>query len=324
MPRIRTIKPEFWTNPQVCRCEHAARLLFIGTWNFADDHGNLPRDTEKLKMQVFPGKLDIDMDVEPLLVSLIAHGLLIEYSGEDGQRFLHIPTFRKHQIVNRPSKPACPLPDKKLIEESVRGFNALQDKADREMNARSKKNGMARNSMNAHARLTEHSLQEGKGREVNLKPKTLNPSVDLAIDGSKPDDEVSKIFGYWQERMKSPRSKLDDKRKRIIRKALESYSPADVCKAIRGCSRDAWSMGENERGRPFNSIELILRDAEHVERYIGFDANLPNPVGNGASLTTQQIRQRTLEEFGLAAQRPRDPNVLDLPPEDCHVAIAKS
>ncbi len=117
MARIRTIKPEFWTNPQVVRVPLAARLLFIGTWNFADDCGNLPRDPEKLKMQVFPSSHDADIEVEPLIVCLIEQGLLIEYSVSDtGERYLHIPTFKKHQVINRPSKPAFPPPD--------RGFGA--------------------------------------------------------------------------------------------------------------------------------------------------------------------------------------------------------
>lgn len=151
MPRIRTIKPEFWTNPQVVHCPFAARLLFIGTWNFADDHGNLPRDAEKLKLQVFPGD---DVDVGALIDALIAQGLLIEYSVSD-QCYLHIPTFRKHQVINRPSRPLFPLPDKDSIE-------AAQDK----------KNV---HSLSTPERLTEHSSLEGSregSKEQGSKPKT--------------------------------------------------------------------------------------------------------------------------------------------------------
>ena len=34
-------------------------------------------------------------------------------------------------------------------------------------------------------------------------------------------EDIAKIFGYWQKTMNSPRSKLDDKRKRIIKSALK-------------------------------------------------------------------------------------------------------
>ena len=39
MARIRTIKPEFWTDEKVVTLPFEARLLFIGMWNFCDDEG---------------------------------------------------------------------------------------------------------------------------------------------------------------------------------------------------------------------------------------------------------------------------------------------
>lgn len=83
----------------------SARLLFIGTWNFADDYGNLDRSAKQIKARVFP--ID-NIDCEPLLQELIAQGLLIEYS-VSAQKYLHIKGFTKHQVINRPSAPQCPL-----------------------------------------------------------------------------------------------------------------------------------------------------------------------------------------------------------------------
>ncbi len=72
--------------------------------------------------------------------------------------------------------------------------------------------------------------------------------------------------------MNSPRSVLDDKRRRLIAKALKTYSPADVCKAIRGCSKTPHNMGQNERNTVYNGLDLILRDADHIERFMRNDA----------------------------------------------------
>jgi hypothetical protein len=44
MARIRTIKPEFWTDEKIVECSFEARLMFIGMFNFADDKGNLVRE----------------------------------------------------------------------------------------------------------------------------------------------------------------------------------------------------------------------------------------------------------------------------------------
>lgn len=104
MARIRTIKPDFWTDEKLTDCSLSARLLFIGTWNFADDSGNLDRSHKQIKARVFP--LD-NVECETLLLELIAQGLLIEYAVED-KLYLHIKGFEKHQLINRPSKPTCP------------------------------------------------------------------------------------------------------------------------------------------------------------------------------------------------------------------------
>lgn len=118
MARIRTIKPEFWTDDAITECSVSARLLFIGTWNFADDAGNLDRSAKQIKVRVFP----IDaIDCEPLLVELLTHGLLIEYS-VSGKKYLHIPGFMEHQLINRPSKPSCP-----EFDESLRTHGILSE-----------------------------------------------------------------------------------------------------------------------------------------------------------------------------------------------------
>jgi hypothetical protein len=106
MARIRTIKPDFWTDEKLTECSITARLFFVGTWNFADDNGNLVRSAKKLKMQVFPADM---IDCEPLIQELMAIGLLIEYS-VGAEKFLHIKGFKKHQVINRPSKSSIPQP----------------------------------------------------------------------------------------------------------------------------------------------------------------------------------------------------------------------
>jgi hypothetical protein len=320
MPRIRTIKPEYWTNPQVGRCSYPARLLFIGTWHYADDHGNLPRDAGKLMMQVFPNPADRGLDVEALILELLTQGLLMEYSCENKQRYLHIPTFTKHQVINRPSKALYPQPDKTLTEEYMRTVNAAQDKAERESHRHSQKAGKTQNKEG----LTEDSCLERKGKEVNLKPSQKQKHVELSLDHTEHSlngrrGAVEKIFGYWCERMKSPRSALSDKRRRMIVAALKLHTPADLCKAIRGCSRDPWHMGQNEQGRVFNSLELILRDEQHIEQFMAFDATPPQP-GNGQVSSRQDRRRKTAEAFGFVAGTTSDePETIDLPPEDCHV-----
>lgn len=215
MPRIRTIKPEFWTNPQVARCPFPARLLFIGTWTFADDNGNLPRDAEKLKMQVFPSTHDADVDVESLIASLITHGLLTEYSvSPTEERFLHIPTFRKHQVINRPSKSAYPLPNK-------------PQRPDEETGRDSGEQGI-------HGSLTEHSGTEGKrkgsgsGRDAEGN-KTSGLKRTVAVNPRASEDENLPVrpaeISTAMRRHSIEASPADP---RIIEAAEQGYAPATI------------------------------------------------------------------------------------------------
>lgn len=107
MARIRTIKPDFWTDEKIVELSFEARLFFIGSWNFADDNGNLQRSARKLKMQIFPADA---IDCEPVIQSLMAHGLFREYE-VNGEKYLHIKGFKAHQVINRPSKTGLPVPN---------------------------------------------------------------------------------------------------------------------------------------------------------------------------------------------------------------------
>lgn len=105
MARLRVIRPEFWTDDRIGECSPQARLLFIATWNFADDHGGLDRSAKQLKAQAFPYD---DLDVEPLVQELLRAGVLVEYEAV-GKKYLHIKNFGKHQKVENPSNPRVPI-----------------------------------------------------------------------------------------------------------------------------------------------------------------------------------------------------------------------
>jgi len=98
MARIRSIKPEFWTSEQVLNVSRDARLLFIGLWNFCDDHGRRTFSPMQIKAQVFPSD---DVDVVGLLEELEEEGLIVSYT-VSRKAYLCIPTWSSHQ---KPSKP---------------------------------------------------------------------------------------------------------------------------------------------------------------------------------------------------------------------------
>jgi len=100
MARIRTIKPDFWTDEKIVELDLEERLLFIGLWNFADDQGYLDLSPKRIKMQVFPGD---DIDVSRALARLHEASLLAVYDSRDG-KIIHITNWDKHQRVSNPSR----------------------------------------------------------------------------------------------------------------------------------------------------------------------------------------------------------------------------
>ncbi|HEY4355632.1 MAG TPA: hypothetical protein VGN16_07800 [Acidobacteriaceae bacterium] len=78
------------------------------------------------------------------------------------------------------------------------------------------------------------------------------------------------IFDHWKTVHVHPRSQLDVKRTKVIRLALKSYTPEQLCLAITGYKNSAYHMGENDRKAKFDDIELFLRDAKHIDAGIEF------------------------------------------------------
>lgn len=104
MARIRTIKPEFWTDEKVVELSAFARLLFIGIWNFCDDDGRIVFSHKRLKMQVFPSD---DLDCLALIQEIERQGMILIYS-VDGVDYLQVMGFSKHQKIDKRSPSKLP------------------------------------------------------------------------------------------------------------------------------------------------------------------------------------------------------------------------
>jgi len=114
MPRNRMIKADFWSDEKVGGLSHTARLLFIGTWNFADDGGACRANPIYLRNNIFPyDDITID-DIKGGLNELSVSGLVELYECT-GESYLLIPKFLNHQTINRPSDFRYP----RLSEHSV-------------------------------------------------------------------------------------------------------------------------------------------------------------------------------------------------------------
>ena len=233
MARIRSIKPEFWGSESITNLSREARLVYIGLWCFADDEGRFRAQIGVLAGQLFPEDDDGREVVERALAeltgaltedSLNPHGALTEdslrtqsrpmvelYVGPDGHHYGQIVAWAKHQRINRPTPSSLPGPEDR---------GSRPDKLIRE------------DSLRTHGALTEDSLRERKGRDINQVSSSLGlgrgsggrgpselapvdnsgspaPSADAAVahptDGGEPEASGALVPVSGQKPAKSDR-----------------------------------------------------------------------------------------------------------------------
>ena len=109
MARIRTIKPETWTDEKFVALSPLARLLFVGMWNFADDDGRMQYSPVTLKLQILPAD---SVEISELLDEIRRESMVLIYE-VDGKWYLQIVNFGRHQKVDKrtPSKLPPPPPN---------------------------------------------------------------------------------------------------------------------------------------------------------------------------------------------------------------------
>lgn len=79
--------------------------------------------------------------------------------------------------------------------------------------------------------------------------------------------DVQRVFEVWQQATGRARVALDTKRRAKIASALKLYPVDDVIDAVQGWQNEPFYCGENDRHTIYNEITLLLRDAEHIERF---------------------------------------------------------
>ena len=117
--RIRTIKPEFWESESLGTVSRDARLLFIGLFTCCDDSGRTRASSRLLASRLFPYDED-SIRLLPGWLKELEQKKCIRLYEVDGQSYLDIPNWLKHQKIDKPSK--SKLPEFESVREDSRGF----------------------------------------------------------------------------------------------------------------------------------------------------------------------------------------------------------
>ena len=133
MARCRIVKPEFWDDQRLSSISFQARLTYIGIWNFCDDYGVTKASALWLKSRIFPYDDKLNMrDFKRWVAELVELRRIVEFTAS-GEVFYFIPNFRKHQVINRPSKTRYPEPPADILEHSRSTHGALTDEIEVEV-----------------------------------------------------------------------------------------------------------------------------------------------------------------------------------------------
>ncbi len=129
MPRLRIIKPSFWSHSKTGNLPDKAKLLLMGVMNYADDEGIVEIAPHQLKSVIFPYDAEISPgDIEGHFQALSDAGLVLIYE-RNRQKYAWIIWFRAEtdldnplsQRIEKPKPPRYPTPrtDNQKFTEAV-------------------------------------------------------------------------------------------------------------------------------------------------------------------------------------------------------------
>lgn len=222
MARIRSIKPEFWSDYRLAQdLTRDERLFYIALWNEADDEGRFLAHPRRLLGVVFPYDDDLhESFIERSLNRLAETGRLILYE-VNGEPYGQLTKFKDHQRVNRPQPSKLPAPpeDTRLTEHSVNTHGSVtavigdgDGDVDGDVNTSSSTTGAgARGLEDLKAYLGDHAAAADRFAESASHSK-LWPKAILGLYGSSGTDE--RVWG-----------KVDTAdRPRLLATALDRYA----------------------------------------------------------------------------------------------------
>jgi hypothetical protein len=141
-------------------------------------------------------------------------------------------------------------------------------KKQEEWREKSQAGGIKSGQMRQAKALAKANRRAKGGSRVVEGWSNQTPTLQSSSSSSK-EDMFAVIFNHWKTVHAHPKAILDAKRRRLISDRLEEgFSVDDLNLAIDGCKASAWHMGENDRRKVFDSLDLIFRDASHVEKFI--------------------------------------------------------
>lgn len=211
MARIRTIKPEFWSNHDLARdLTRDQRMFYVGLWNEADDDGRFVALPRKLLGAIFPYENDLtEQWVSDSLSLLCKTGRVVLYSVRRTP-YGEIVAWRRHQRINRPTPSRIPASNH---EDAV-----LTESLSESVNEHS----MSRSTVEVGSRKQEVGSRNEEATPLSApaeSPLELTAQEEKPRKRKQPNDEMhSAVIDAYNETVRSMSSRF---------RPIECMSPSE-------------------------------------------------------------------------------------------------
>lgn len=247
MARNRVIKPKFWDDAKIGRLTRDARLLYIGLWNFSDDIGVVIGNSIWLKSKIFPYDQIQIQQFEKWMNELVINGFicLLSYKGE---RFIYLPNFTRHQVINKPNYEDLNIP-KLLIDNT--------------------KDKITEQSRNTTVSFTEQYVTKIE-REEEYPPYNSPQGEEVPSESDESDkinyNALMDMFNKMFEGKLPKITAMTDKRKKAVKARSSEHGKKAIMDVLDNVCQSPFLLGHNNQNwscdfdwifRPTNFIKIL-------------------------------------------------------------------
>lgn len=197
MPRIRTLKPQFWDSPSTAKADLACRLLFMAMWNWADDAGRGTANLKELEAFAFPHDVVAELPrrsgrnsaaVWPNFAELFFETVQVYNVSiyvNHGRKYYEISSFRAHQSKHFKPESQLPGPDDSQIWDMASEYG-LNNPGDDDPGAELRRDSARNSAISCRTSPLDRDRDRDRDRDV-VYDDTREPPDD---DPGPPDTVV--------------------------------------------------------------------------------------------------------------------------------------
>lgn len=231
MPRIRTIKPEFWQDEKISHMDALDRLVFLGLISMADDFGRVRDNLKIIDAFIFP---NCSRTARESIENLAGMNRVVRGKSSNGTPILQIVNWEKHQKVDKPQL-ATALPPIATQTAEKQGKSDVRE-------------SFANDSGTVREPLATIPGIMDQGSGTNDQGAGSKDAVASEADASPPSVLFREFLSAWNGTMKQ-KCESTKNRTNAFRSRIRSPVWADCWRtALAKIPSSPFCMGDNDRG----------------------------------------------------------------------------